>query len=157
LKSRKQNLRTPCKILDLFAMVLREGVAMVLDRVIMGMLMAMEVLEVVAMEVGLTGLVVVMEVDMVLGGMVEVMVAMVMEVVLVVDMEVGQWGGMVEVVMEVELAVMMEMGMVEWVMEDIPVGPMEAMVQVEVLEVTVVIEAVEGIIRTAGRTSRVTW
>jgi hypothetical protein len=157
LKSRKQNLRTPCKILDLSAMVLREGVAMVLDRVIMGMLMAMEVLEVVAMEVGLTGLVVVMEVDMVLGGMVEVMVAMVMEVVLVVDMEVGQWGGMVEVVMEVELAVMMEMGMVEWVMEDIPVGPMEAMVQVEVLEVTVVIEAVEGIIRTAGRTSRVTW
>lgn len=52
---------------------------------------------------------------------------------------------------------MMEMGMVEWVMEDIPVGAMEAMVQVEVLEVTVVIEAVEGIIRTAGRTSRVTW
>lgn len=56
----------------------------------------------------------------------------------------------------VELVVMMEMGMVEWAMEDIPVeGAMEATIQVEVLEVMVVAEVVEGIIHTVGRTSRV--
>lgn len=41
-------------------------------------------------------------------------------------------------------------------MEDIPVeGAMQATIQVEVLEVMVVAEVVEGIIHTAGRTSRV--